>query len=298
MGSVNIFLTGKAFLPEAFAYENFLISKGWKVNIVKPNEAFENCDISICFNNFGNRLIKQKSKSVIHEYHSLSTGKFCRAKNFVKSFLPWKPQGRIFLNEKVRKGYYFIDSVPYLNREMGVDQGFFSERSIVKKYDAIYCGSIKGRSNVVEHLIRLAKLNWKIVVVGEPTPELVFRAETLSGIVLYGNAPRDKLYKLYSQCRFGLNLTPDEYPLNIQTSTKVLEYIAAGLGVVSNRYEWINRFAKEKNIPVQWLGDIKKSPDFYQTVDSSDEIRDLEWNNLLTNAKFADFLMEALTGHK
>jgi hypothetical protein len=58
-----------------------------------------------------------------------------------------------------------------------------------------------------------------------------------------GPVSRDQLPEIYKNARFGLNYTPDIYPYNVQTSTKTLEYLASGLGVISNKYKWSEFFS-------------------------------------------------------
>lgn len=41
---------------------------------------------------------------------------------------------------------------------------------------------------------------------------------------------------------------PNIYPYNLQTSTKLLEYLAMGLEVITTEYLWIHHFMKENHI--------------------------------------------------
>jgi hypothetical protein len=47
------------------------------------------------------------------------------------------------------------------------------------------------------------------------------------------------------RARFGLNLVSNAAPYHQQTSTKLLEYCAVGLPVVSNDYAWVRHFATQ-----------------------------------------------------
>jgi len=47
------------------------------------------------------------------------------------------------------------------------------------------------------------------------------------------------------RARYGLNLVPDRLPYSEQTSTKLLEYCAVGLPVVSTDYRWVRGFAQQ-----------------------------------------------------
>ena len=79
---------------------------------------------------------------------------------------------------------------------------------------------------------------------------------------MIGRVDRNELPKYFSVCKAGLNYTPDIYPLNLQSSTKTIEYCAAGLCVVSSKYEWIKNFEKERSANFLWLDNISKKSDF------------------------------------
>ena len=51
----------------------------------------------------------------------------------------------------------------------------------------------------------------------------------------------------------GLNLVPNVLPLSAQTSTKMLEYLAVGLPVISSRSLWAEHIAAEHPGRVRWL---------------------------------------------
>ena len=61
------------------------------------------------------------------------------------------------------------------------------------------------------------------------------------------------------RARFGLNLVPNVLPYQQQTSTKVLEYCAAGLRVVSNAYPWVRYFMAQHNANFYLLNDDAQS---------------------------------------
>ena len=68
-----------------------------------------------------------------------------------------------------------------------------------------------------------------------------------------GKVPYAEIPALYRRARYGLNYTPDIYPFRLQTSTKTLEYLASGLGVVSNRYIWMEDFCRRHHYRPVWL---------------------------------------------
>ena len=153
----------KAYLPEIDIYKEYL-KDSFRVFIVNSDDKINFSDFDIIwkfmgfdfFDNFKlntflknfinsrilthfyktkNLLIKTSNKNnnispfIIHEYASLSSGKFKKFKNFLKKNLNSRPNLRIFLNEKVKKEMNFSDNIPFLYRDMGIDKHFFLSHS-------------------------------------------------------------------------------------------------------------------------------------------------------------------------
>ena len=93
-----------------------------------------------------------------------------------------------------------------------------------------------------------------------------------------------------ASAKFGLNFTPDTFPFNIQDSTKVIEYCALGLGVVTNRYEWVDEF--EERIEAKFLS--------FEAVDSCEsvlsfnfeqgDIEKYSWENVISKSNLMSFI--------
>ena len=103
-----------------------------------------------------------------------------------------------------------------------------------------------------------------------------------------GRLERKYIPDIYKKCRFGLNYTPDIYPFNIQTSTKTLEYLASGLGIISNRYKWSQEFCLKHNINFHWYenGNVL----FSDFVDYSNNVKIYEWERMLESINFIKFI--------
>lgn len=291
---IGIPLSINAYTPEAFAYEKYLNDLGHQVQVdynLDPNN-----DINIHF--MGTMPFWKKSigrAKEIHEYQSLSTPPYAKLKNFSKKLINNKPNGRIFLNNFVHEHLFFEDKVPFIYRDMGVDENLFQKPNENPDYDIVYCGSVSGRSGLIETLLNLAK-SYKVLVVGKLTIE---DRDLLKckNITLIGAVNRELLPEIYRNARFGLNYTPDVYPYNIQTSTKTLEYLASGLKVISNRYEWAEYFFKKINYQPFWLSsdttlDITKSKNLNSFNYSI--IKDYSWENILFHSDFEFFLREVV----
>lgn len=280
-----------AYIPEAYAYTNYLQKFGHQIQFDFEHNLDPDNDVNIYF--MGVKPFwkkKQGSAREIHEYQSLSTGNYPIIKNYVKKLVNSKPNKRIFLNEVVDKGFNFQDNIPSIYRDMGVDESFFIEPSLTYEFDIVYCGSIEGRIGLVETILKLSA-KYKIIVIGDVNSELqrLFRA---SGVSMTGRLDRKYIPQIYAKCRFGLNYTPDVYPYNIQTSTKTLEYLATGLTVISNKYHWIEKFSQLNSIRINWLGELMEELEF----DSNEKRNNMEimmkyeWSNILNGIGFIKFI--------
>ena len=289
---IGITITENAYTPEAYAYEKYLSSLGHSIQlnyVLEPDN-----DINIYF--MGLRPIWKKnigSAKEIHEYQSLSTPPYSYFKNKVKKVLNKKPDGRIFLNDSVHSYLNFNDISPFIYRDMGVDDLLFQEPSRHPKYDVLYCGSISGRIGLIEALLNISKI-LTVLVVGKVSETDKKRLNS-KNITLIGAVNREFLPEIYRNARFGLNFTPDIYPYNIQTSTKTLEYLASGLGVISNRYKWVEDFFNEINYKPIWLN-VENSLNAIEleNINSSKlpYIQKYSWHNILSHCDLDGFLSD------
>lgn len=288
---VGITLKKNAYTPEAYAYEKYLKKLGHLIQL--DFELDPDNDINIYF--MGTRPFwkKKEGRAIeIHEYQSLSTPPYAHFKNFAKKIVNKQPNGRVFLNEFVYRDLSFSDNIPYIYRDMGVDEALFQSPSENPLYDIVYCGSIAGRNGLIEVLRRLAG-NYKVAVVGQVS-DLESSLLKHENITILGRVERRDLPEIYRDCRFGLNFTPDIYPYNIQTSTKTLEYLASGLGVISNKYKWSEQFFSKIQYTPVWLCDTNLSLEnisFFETIPSIDSY---SWTNILHKCKLESFLNDSL----
>lgn len=289
---IGIGINNFSYTPEAYAYADYLTKKGWSVQLDNEDRLEKSLDIHLYFMGLKPFWKKNKNKChfEIHEYQSLSTPPYAHLKNLIKNFVNCKPDGRIFLNKTVKNYFHFKDNIPSLYRDMGVDKSLFLNPPKNPAYDLIYAGSISGRPGLIEELIRLAKINLKILVVGNINQQVLDTFKTYKNVKFTGKVKRSELPELYQQAKAGLNFTPDLFPFNIQTSTKTLEYCAAGLGVVSNNYKWVQDFQKERNAKFLYLEDLISIDNLNNFQFTIPNVNDLEWLTLLDKIQFENFL--------
>ena len=148
---------------------------------------------------------------------------------------------------------------------------------------------ILGRVGLIEEILRLAKVGFKILIIGEVQNLILEKFRNYENVDFVGKVKRDELPELYSKCRAGLNYTPNIYPFNLQTSTKTLEYLASGLTLISNKYEWIDNFSKIYDIEYINTNNLSKMDDL-KYIEYKNDFKEFEWNNILQKSNLYKFL--------
>ncbi|QNG60905.1 glycosyltransferase [Bacillus sp. PAMC26568] len=161
-----------------------------------------------------------------------------------------KPDLRVFLSVFIREGMNFKDDIDYVYRDMGVDDIFFNFQNSDKKYDCVYVGSIsKERSiHILLDYFKYKCKNRSLLLIGEVQDDIYKNYSYCENIIFTGKLSYEDVPKYASQAVYGVNFMPDKYPFNIQTSTKLLEYLSMGLKVITTDYFWINNFMKENDL--------------------------------------------------
>ncbi len=237
-----------AFLPEIDAYVSYFNrTDRFKAYDSSKLQNYQVDDFDVIWEFKGFRGIKpNKHQLLIHEYASLSTGKFPQIKNLIKAKLNIRPNIRVFLNENVKQGFNFNDHVDYCYRDMGIAPEFIEPQSNVKEYDFLYVGAIV-KEREIDRLLEVftAKENGKLYLVGNVDEEIYERFKNEKNLIFAGKVPYTKIPEIMSKAEYGINFIPDKYPFNVQTSTKMLEYLAAGLKVITTDYKWIQQFEQQ-----------------------------------------------------
>lgn len=239
-----------AFLPEVDAYiDYFNKTKEFKAYDSSKIKDFklEDFDVIWEFKGFGG-VKKNQNQILIHEYASLSTGKYPMLKNFIKSKFNSKPDFRVFLNENVKEGFRFNDVVNFCYRDMGIDEQFISQDETKKEFDFVYVGSI-GKEREMDKFLKAftEKDNGILCLVGNVEDEIYSEYKEYKNLIFTGKVSYSEVPKIAIKAEYGINFIPDKYPFNIQTSTKLLEYLALGLKVVTTDYNWIRQFEEKHN---------------------------------------------------
>lgn len=234
-----------AFLPEIDAYIEYFnkteMFKAYDSSMILGECRTKDFDVIWEFKGFGG--VKAEEQLLVHEYASLSTGLFPKLKNLLKLTFNPEPDLRIFLNENVKAGFRFNDKIDYSFRDMGIDKRFLQVTNTKKEYDFVYVGSICKEREVDRLLTNFTERpNGKLCLIGNVEDDIYNKYKNNCDIIFTGKVPYSEVPRIASKAIYGINYIPDKYPFNIQTSTKLLEYLALGLKVITTDYLWVRQF--------------------------------------------------------
>ncbi|MCB0572491.1 MAG: hypothetical protein KDC66_22135 [Phaeodactylibacter sp.] len=235
--------------PEIQAYTRFFARYGVACQVFYQNDAKLLRGYDIEWRLMGlDTAPRQSGRMKIHEYASLSSPPFGRWKDRIKKVANVQPDLRIFLSPTVKKLSQMGDDVPFVFRDMGVAPEFFAPCPEGEKtYDLVYSGNLDAERRPRTY-IRALYRHWpecRLLLLGSISEGLRSWLRRYPLAHAQGRVPYWQVPGYLCQARFGLNLIPDVYPLNVQTSTKLLEYCAAGLPVASTPYAWLSAFERE-----------------------------------------------------
>lgn len=182
----------------------------------------------------------------IHDYASLSTPPLAPLKDWVKRSAQPRPVLRSFLSPYVRDRLSFAGDTPWVLRDMGVPESFYREQEVAdgtqRTYDVGYAGSLTVSRGIGDALRQLAESGFRLLLVGEPDTAIRDSLAEFNHVTFAGRLAQEAVPEALETCRYGFNFVPDHRPYNQQTATKVLEYSALGLHVITNDYPWVRRF--------------------------------------------------------
>jgi len=261
---------GRALLPELEAYTRFFESRGHETIIYRDNQKPDfRPDVEWHFMGVGGKRLYSGTK-LIHEYASASVPALATLKDNVKRWINTKPDYRIFLNDAVRQSIGFNDSIPFGYRDMGIDIDVINNGDQVeKRYDFIYPGSVEPYSFFKKLLLKLTTSEFKsskLLVISNLPEQLRKEWSGFDNIEFRQPIPNREVIRLIRQSKYGLNFRPPLAPFTFQTATKVLEYAACKVPVLSTPSKWLSAFKDEYGGNYFIL---------------SPELENLTWNNLL-----------------
>lgn len=288
MINVAIVKTKNCFLPEAVAYKKQIdLEEDMHSDIINFNQLNSDFyDASILF--YGLRPFWKKYPPVIiGEYNSLSIGKFSKVKDILKRLLNIRPNHYMALNEKIVDHLHLPSSEGVTIRPMGYPEALVEKVSeYEKKHDVVYSGTL--RAGTTEAILKLAAIGLNIAVIGDTgNHRSLFGIEN---ITLYGRQPQERALEIMATARWGLNITPDIWPLNIQDCTKVIEYSALKIGTITNRYAWINQFEKDRQGRFLDIDSVSTKEAVINFNFKIPNVSDLTWESIIKSSGLIEII--------
>ena len=294
---IHFVRNGPSYLPELEAYATFLAARGLRTQTHDQGDTVP-ADAQVVWWICGRVPLAQawrlRHAFQVHEYTSASVPPHAWLKDQVKHWTQPRPDYRIFQNGWVRERMGFGHEVPHALRDMGVAQHFFDiaqpevEASLpAPEFDLVYLGEMGRLAPFLPLLQCIHDAGRSLLLVGDVPDEV--RMQLPPSVTYTGRVPHANVPRQLRRARFGLNLVSNLEPYNQQTSTKVLEYCAAGLRVVSNDYAWVRYFAAQyegnfhllHDAPSSWQHSFGEALDAYPYV--VPDVRTLAWHEVLKN---------------
>lgn len=303
MKNILIERSGKAFLPVVNAYLKYFNEKEESFRLYDSSllTDWKTEDFDMVWRFMGIDAFQKLTIPVIHEYPSLSTGMFPKLKNKIKQTVNRKPELRVFLNRSVKEGMNFKDQIEYIYRDMGVDDIFFGVDHSEKKFDCVYVGSMSKERDI--HLL-LDYFKWKgknltLLLIGDVSDEIYGDYRMCENITFTGKLKYEDVPECAAQAVYGMNFMPDKYPYNIQTSTKLLEYLSMGLKVITTDYLWVRNFMDENKIQ---LVTVNHSLDGLDSLIKKDKARSIDrahfekykWSHIIQQSGIEEKIIKLL----
>lgn len=268
--TVHFVHAGHAYLPELAAYQAFLRTCNAQ-GVVHRSPLSVPHDARFLWWMCG-RVTHAQAQAFphafqVHEYASASVPPLAWTKDIVKRWTQPRPDYRIFQNAWVRNRFGFRDDVPHELRDMGVPDAIALELELelnapqsAPQHDFVYLGEMRRLTRFLPELAAIRLAGWRLLLIGDIPPSL--RGQLVQGdyTTCAGRVPQKSVAALLRTARCGLNLVPQQLPFTQQTSTKLLEYCAAGLRVVSTDYAWARGFASQHQAHLTYLDRSAAAP--------------------------------------
>lgn len=270
MSTVHFVHGGTAYLPELAAYAEHLNSLGHASQIHRSSTTIPDCAPVVWWfcgtiNHYQTRRLKHSLH--VHEYASASVGRLPWLKDRIKQYSHPSPDHRVFQSEWLRQRMGLTDHVTYSLRDMGVPEHFFTAQvQGDAEFDLVYLGAMSRLLAFGSTLQAIDRAGLRLLLIGEVPNELHARLQHLKHVHCTGRIAQSEVPSQLLLARVGLNLIPPVLPLTEQTSTKLLEYLALGLPVISNDYPWARRMAKQYDSRIQCITHLDHSSTWHTAL--------------------------------
>ena len=232
---------GKANYPEISAYkEHFKDICEVADGTMKEYKRLENKENIIAWCIMGFYPKKIIAKYIIHDYRSLSVGKFPRIKDAIKRFKNHKPDLRIFQNELIENAMKFRDDIASIYIPMGVPNWIFEldSDSSLAKGTFCYIGEIsyeRGIEKLIDAFIINSRPDDTLIMVGTPETRIFEKFKGNKKIIFTGKLSQKQALQTVKNCTYTICTIPSRYPYCFQVPTKFLEYASLKKTIICNK---------------------------------------------------------------
>jgi len=294
---------GKASLPELSAYRDYFTARSYRCEAITadrldPHQSLPNTILWLFMGLYRRRY---GAEFVVHDYRSLSTGRWPRAKDRLKRMLNDRPDLRVFLNTGVRDAMGFHDGVPSLLLDMGIPEGLQAYRTpLPAEYDFVYVGDIsreRESQQMIERFLERYGTRRSLLLVGPCEEEIRAQFESYPNLHFTGRIPQEEVFARVQRANVALCFIPDRYPYRLQTPTKLLEYAALGKRIIANDLASTKETAERLGIRLRLMTGYEFPPE--AELAALEENRgldpeDLSWESVIAGAEMERYLPEPL----
>lgn len=248
---------GKANYP-AIKANKVLLANSFLMEEACFSEAQSREDItqSICWHMMGFYPKKLPSALTIHDYRSLSVGKFRWAKDRLKRYFNAKPDIRI-IQPSIVSELGFNDDVPSVLLDVGISDAILSYRNkeIQKLYDFCYVGAMNSERKIhlmVDSFLHHFGDTKNLAMVGKADKNLIHLYKKNMNVLFLGPVCQEKVFEIIAGTNVIVCYFPDHFPHTTQTPTKLLEAAALGARILANDQLMNRSKSIEYNIKAVW----------------------------------------------
>ncbi len=295
---------GKATYPDVAAFQAFF-ADAYEVAIVRPDELAGRPDLgrAVCWHMMGFYPRRPPAKLVIHDYRSLSVGRFGRAKDLVKRAFNARPHLRIFQNDEIRSALGFAVDAHTFNLPMGVPD-FFVDHTRAQQSpacDFVYIGSLLDERRcelMLDSFLRRFGSGKLFCLYGPRNPALEARYRAHPNIRFCGMIPQTELLGVLQRARVGVAYFPNHFPHLVQTPTKLMEYAALGMRILANEQPQNRAAARRYAVGCRWGPADDMFRDVPEALDWPDNMRldaePMRWSSVIQQSGVPRAIVEAL----
>lgn len=252
---------GKEAYPEIAAYRAFFAGR-YAFREIRPRQlaAFGDLSRTIVWHMMGFCPRRAAGAGlVVHDYRSLSIGFLPKLKDRIKQHFNARPDIRIFQNEAMQQALGLrSDGAATVFLPMGVPPEILDICAAPRPKDGpdfCYIGVMSAERRtalMLSSFLRRFGGTKTFHLYGAPEDSLVENYRAHSNIVFCGRLPQRDVFTRLRGARVAVNYFPLHHPHLLQTPTKLLEYAALGLRVLSSEHPQSRLAALQYGIQTRW----------------------------------------------